>query len=322
MKMNFCLFQHCTRHVFQISGETGPSPVSTAPQLNKNIIIIESRKTLLYLRILHLNISSLKYLSQIFLNFEAADIMLLMRSKYGIIITPEVAKDIALNVAGGKLVEEKQYESANRTLLNSAMAKLVSKTEADKIPSEDTEAESDVYFDIVQLAALLLTPNILEFSKNEDTEVFERVLSQLLEPLYDVDEEKLRSTGILDIDLLRKILVAAGDFDTANNQALMEQMIQLASNKGNFDISSFQHALTSDVAEGFNDVAVSKTSNTRATSTFFDVFGCNWEDSREEHKSEKYEKVSTWSHVDYASDSYHSYILNIIIWIQFMFGSK
>ena len=253
--------------------------------------------------------------------------MLLMRSKYGIIITPEVAKDIALNLAGGKLIEEKQDESSNKTLLNSVMAKLVSKTEKDRSPSvlsqeEDTEAESDVYFDVVQLAALLLIPNILEFSKNEDTEVFETVLSQLLEPLYDVDEEKLRSTGILDIDLLRKILVAAGDFDTANNQALMEQMIQLASNKGNFDISSFQHALTSDVAEGFNDVAVSKTSNTRATSTFFDVFGCNWEDSREEHKSEKYEKVTTWSHVDYASDSYHSYILNIIIWIQFMFGGK
>ncbi len=259
----------------------------------------------------------------------ASDISLFLQSKYGIRIHSETAKDIACNLCGARRTTERKKKSVSHLQkVKEKLSKSKRKSSSSSIieyqsaefADEDKYEEDDeeVYFDIVQLLSLLIIPNLLEFVKNDQKDIFETAIDCFLEPLYDEKEEEIRRTGEIDIPTLRKIFTAAGDLDSAQNEELMAQMIKLLQQQGSFSTESFAKCLISDVQDGFARDAVLPDS--AQTSTFYDVFGTNWEKAGDTFR--KFLKVPTFSFVDYASQSHSSNTFNTLLWGQFFFSSK
>ena len=255
----------------------------------------------------------------------AADISLLLQSKYGIQIHSETAKDIACNLCGARRTAERKKKlissfSKVKDKLNKRKRSIPVEVQCaeDNIDDEFEEDDEEVYFDIIQLLSLLVIPNLLEYDEKGQNEIFETSIDCLLEPLYDEEEEEIRRTGKINIATLRKIFIAAGDLDSSQDDELMAQMVKMLDQHGSFGMESFKKCLLSDVQEGFaRDTVLQDTSQ---TSTFYDVFGCNWEKAGDTFQ--KFQKVPTFSFVDYASQSYSSTLYNTLMWGLFFFTSK
>eukprot|EP00560_Eucampia_antarctica_P007873 CAMPEP_0197826714 /NCGR_PEP_ID=MMETSP1437-20131217/3623_1 /TAXON_ID=49252 ORGANISM="Eucampia antarctica, Strain CCMP1452" /NCGR_SAMPLE_ID=MMETSP1437 /ASSEMBLY_ACC=CAM_ASM_001096 /LENGTH=1174 /DNA_ID=CAMNT_0043427267 /DNA_START=95 /DNA_END=3619 /DNA_ORIENTATION=- len=243
------------------------------------------------------------------------DIATFLCSRYGIVIKPEVAKEIARNLCGARVRESKAKSKAFKSLLFNFESLREDDKESEEFKTdsgvetdEGSDSDAEVYFDLVKVMALLLIPEMIDLSKKEEGEkggVFDKVLDQLLEPLNDNEVEILKETGDIDETLLRRLLLGAGDFDTAADDELVANMLSMIREEGSFDAKTFAHCVTSDVSDGYTQM--------QTTSTFFDVFGFNWERANND-QSEKFEKKPTLPFIDYATHSYNYSLYNASIW--------
>lgn len=92
-------------------------------------------------------------------------------------------------------------------------------------------------------------------------------------------------------------------------------------------------ALTSDIISAFSPSTVPakhdkkseqdiNVGHTHRTSTFFDVFGFNWEDGASLATESGLSFVNTKAYVDYAADAYNSIVYNTCVWSLFLMNSK
>lgn len=91
------------------------------------------------------------------------------------------------------------------------------------------------------------------------------------------------------------------------------------------NVDTFISALISDVAPAFaSSEKKGERDDEHRVSTFFDVFGFNWEDGAPATESDdgglKLEKTKPF--IDYAVDSYNSMLYNTCVWSLFLLTSK
>ncbi|CAB9512556.1 expressed unknown protein [Seminavis robusta] len=211
------------------------------------------------------------------------DIIPYLMSRYGIQITNEQALDIASNICGAKfrnLVSEEDDEDAEeRRKVDEELREVIGfgccgwgakkdteNEENNGGGAEEDEAEDEeiLYFDLVQLASLLLIPELLQLGdmlKNQKVEMdFKRSLYQLRRSVAFVAEDKLKQLGQaklspncdrvllvvieslievldeetqeeirngrpLDISILQIILRSFGDLDGADDVGLIRDML-------------------------------------------------------------------------------------------------
>jgi hypothetical protein len=246
----------------------------------------------------------------------ATDILIFLRSRYGIQITQDDARDIAFNLCGGqeKVIDEEtnKQEKDPPTFEDSVesmreMDKFNSNPEVES--SDASNPETEIYFDLVQTMALLLIPEMIRMSQEEEglSGVLESVFDQLIGTLNDKEEDDLRRTGKLEKSMLKKILVATGGLDEALDDDLLNKMLSMIGKNGSFNPRTFADCLVSDVSEKYIEQ--------QNSSTFFDVFGRNWEPLMPEDKhDENFIKKNTLAFLDAATSSHRSSYYKAATW--------
>jgi len=280
------------------------------------------------------DVRELEYISSLLQNADDAgridgtisskDIAPYLSSRYGMEITPEQAVDIAKNLCGGK---KRSDLAAQKQIHDKEMIDKTQKThENDSVSKDGEEAEEEVfYFDLVQVMSLLLIPELVQLADKENTnknvqEVLTAVINSLTEIFDEGVQRDLRNGGPVDEDTMKRILLAFGDVDAANSPELLQQMLDaLGGTHASFTVENLLRALTSDVGQSFSEKMKTPASSGR-TSTFFDIFGWNWEDpvSEDKIKGGAPSPTKTASYIDYAIDSYGSVALNTAMWCLFI----
>jgi len=237
---------------------------------------------------------------------------------------------------------------------------------------EEEEEEKVYYFDLVQVMSLLLIGELVELSErheaqcgghNQDNnlhltideiggqlQLMDLVMKSLTEVLEErVQHDIFSGSQRLDKETLSVMLESFGDVDAAYNDDLLRQMLgALGSGSSEddgetaatFTAETFLRALTADVTSfsaqkkklDKNYNAVETSSAPVKTSTFYDVFGRNWENEGDDDHTEGGDKKGsmgkapqpqqTASSIDYAADSYGSILLNTAVWSLFLMTSK
>ena len=271
-------------------------------------------------------------------------------------ITPEQAVDITVNLCGGKL---RSKLSAEKDAQHAQAEKRAEEPDIDdaleQLPGEEEKDDDEevYYYDLVQLMSLLLIGELVEladrherisdvgFSKDLDsgalklgTEkggIFDVVIKSITE-VFDEKVQKniLNGRRTLDKDMLAMMLEAFGDVDAANDDLLLMQMLEALGGVGTpLTTETFMRALTADVKTYSSQKATSKSTSMEApiyTSTFFDVYGRNWEGGGDPDKKgvmgQAPAPIKTASFIDYAADTYGSVVLNTAVWSLFLLTSE
>lgn len=192
----------------------------------------------------------------------------------------------------------------------------------------------------------------VKLTQSLESDVIMRVVIDSLTEIFDEDvQQNLRRGGRVDKRIIQQILLAFGDVDAANDPEILQEMVvrplslsvnfpgnslvgniltkfllhpqnALGGRDATLTTDTFLRALTADVKSSFVRLKNSGDSVGK-TSTFFDVFGWNWENppSDDTSKGGAPAPVNTASFIDYAADSYGSVLLNTAVWCLFILTS-
>jgi F0F1-type ATP synthase assembly protein I len=271
------------------------------------------------------------------------------------------------------VLQEKEKDNEDESDRNKDPKEKDENEEKEKEEKHEKDAEEVYYFDLVQVMSLLLIGELVELAdRNLGTEpggLLELVLQSLTEGVVEppMQHELIHGQQSFTKETLASVLEAFGDMDAAHNPELLGQMLQALSqgddNDGDEDApfkltaESFLRALTDDVRSYSSrsrptpKISSSKSTPTTRpkkeeaedeamllqTSTFYDVFGRNWEENDDNFSSETNNGSSlvmddrmgnapqpkeTASFIDYAADTYGSVVLNTAVWSLFLMTSK
>ena len=260
------------------------------------------------------------------------------------------------------LVEERYEDYEVGDVADNVLEKL---EDDGKNASQEEEEEEVYYFDLVQLMSLLLIGELVELADRQDDKtedcfsqrankddassfnmnntikrgterggLFDLVIASMTEVFDDRIQKDIRNgRRPLDKDLLSIMLEASGDLDAAANDELLDQMLELLDGK-QLTANTFLQAVTSDV-RSYSSNQKRKSgildnddpTTAMQTSSFYDIFGRNWENAGMNNDSTGDMKgapapLKTASFIDYAADTYGSVMLNTTVWCLFLMTSK
>ena len=224
-------------------------------------------------------------------------------SRYGFHITEEVARDLAYHLCAAKEGPPEEEETDKKSDSEKDDNKEANDPEDNAEPKPESPPE--VYFDIVQLLALILIPEIKEMSTENDN-TCKAVLNQILEPLDDIEVETLNETGKASDAFIRQLLIGVGDIDSAQDDDIIRQMSDLIKQYGTLDAQTLAKIVVADLTGDL-------TSRVKE-STFHDVFGHNF-DEKYVTGNDSLTHHNTDAFVDYANSGYRSGPYNSAVWI-------
>mmetsp|Transcript_11005 Transcript_11005/g.16619 ORF Transcript_11005/g.16619 Transcript_11005/m.16619 type:complete len:884 (-) Transcript_11005:209-2860(-) len=279
-----------------------------------------------------------------------ADILLFLKSKYGIVMLDSDADRFSRAVGGflpAKVEEEsakpsgwlKKLKFGGKKNKDDAVVDTEKPTGAEEVKEEDNydgadnagneEEEDPLYLDIVQMLSLLMIPQLLlaDDENSADQDVVQRVLSSMLTSIGDTESGGLEEVELSEA-LVWNLLMSRGEKILAEDKELVKAMVESAGGAGcKLNKESFAKALTSDVMDFKKHIDM-----TSPTDVFQDIWGFHLaqsvskgptcdskiEDALKEKNDDnqfQYSFVKTATSLDSALGSFRSFTYQLYLWV-------